>query len=178
MSRFRYLFVFATAAGCLQAQTAVTELKLQVVPASKKIRPLETAAIQVQAIGTVPDSAGNSRSGRLQRDGWKASVREADGGWLSKAFVFQGKEPNPIEYVDRKTSGFAAILGQQLNQYTVKDTMLYTAPAKPGRYTVHVELEGKAADMAIEVAADAPSQKPPEQKSFSPRNRRAIRIVS
>ena len=163
----RLMFAIVAGAAFAAGQSAVTELKLRVQPESAKVRPHETAAVQVQVYGTVTDKAGNVRSGRLQRDGWKASVVQPGGGWLTKPFLFQGGQPPTEAFVDQQTSTVGSLLGKGLGQYTVKDTFMYVAPAQPGKYTVVAELAGKRGEAVIEVTPDAPAQRAEEKLNFS-----------
>ena len=55
----------------------------------------------------------------------------------------------------------------------VQDAFLYTAPEKPGEYTLECNTEGVKGQMKAIVAADATSNVKPEQYSFQVEDHRA-----
>lgn len=145
-------------AAVARPQTAVTEIKLHTDPAEPRVRPLEHVVIQVRAYGRVGE-----RTGRIRRDGASLKV-EPGGGWISKPFRFQGEEDEP--FVEEFQSRVGQIFGQLTGQYVLQDAFLYTAPEQAGRYRVEATLEGKTAEVLIEVDPSAPSRRKPEKHSF------------
>jgi len=144
--------------GAARSQTAVTELKLHTDPAEPRVRPLEHVVIQVRVYGRVGE-----KTGRIRRDGASLKV-EAGGGWISKPFRFQGQEDEP--FLEEFQSRAGRIFGELAGQYVLQDAFLYTAPERPGRYKVEAELDGRTADIVIEVDRSAPSRRKPEKYNF------------
>lgn len=155
----------ALAAG-LAAQT-VTEVRLRVEPEARRIRPGETAIIQQRVYGTVTAKDGQEKSGRLQKAIGRVT---ASGGWVSKPFLFQGKETEAFVQAD---NGWASILTRGVGQFTVKDSVLFTAPEQEGRYRIEVDSEGRRETVEIEVSRAAPEQRTPEQFAFQGEKRPA-----
>lgn len=145
----------------LWGETKITELKLRVDPAEARVRPFETVMVQVLVYGTAGE-----RKGRLQSANWQIRLREEGGGWLSKPFKFQGQDSEA--FVEEQESSLLSIINRGVGQFTVKDTVLYTAPEKAGRYTVEVTSGSLRAETAIEVTADAASRLTAEKTSFGP----------
>lgn len=143
----------------LWAQTAVTEIKLHTDPADARVQPFEHVVLQVRAYGKVGE-----QTGRLRRDGASVKVVDAGGGWLSKPFKYQGQDDEP--FADEFQSRVGKIFGQLAGQYVLQDSVLYTAPEKPGRYRVEATLDGKTASVTIHVDPAAPSRRKPEKHSF------------
>jgi hypothetical protein len=145
----------------LAAQT-ITEIRLRVEPADRTIRPGESAVIQQRSYGKVTDSEGVEKSGRIQAPMGNA---RAGGGWLSKPFLHQGKDDEP--FLQTRT-GWQEILSRGVGQYTVKDSVLYTAPEKEGTYRVEIDANGLRQSVDIIVSNAAPPRRPPEQVTFPP----------
>ncbi len=145
--------------GKLGKQAAVTEIKLRTDPAESRVRPFETLVVQVRAYGKDGD-----KTVRLQRSVSQVRVKETAGGWVSKPFAFQGKEDE--KFFDEGKSAAWNIYNEATGQFVIKDSVLYTAPEKPGKYQIEAELEGKRASLEVEVAADAASRKRAETVSF------------
>jgi len=104
--------------GTIAAQDKVTEIKINVLPETKKIRPLETAVIQVQFFGAKAKQGvldkilvDESKSGQIQVNNWTAN---ASNGWLSKPFLFQAAG-------EKTKSGIDNFLRQGLNSVAAKD---------------------------------------------------------
>lgn len=157
-------FVFS---GSVSANDDVTEMKVIVNPASAKIRPLETAVIQIQFFGQkkkgfLSGILGADETGEKQRvesSDWKIILADAGGGWLSKPFLFQ-------ETGERTKSGLGNFIKQGLGSIAGKDAVLYTAPAKPGKYTLRITNKNLSEAIVIEVSNSAASSKPAEQIKF------------
>lgn len=143
----------------------VTEIRLRTDPPEARVRPFETLVVQVLAYGQ-----DGERKVRLRRTGAVMRVKEPGGGWLSKPFAFQGKDDEPFfeESQSRAWNIFAGASGQ----FVIKDSFLYTAPENPGKYHLAAELEGKQAEIEIEVSAVAPSRRKTETVNFPPESRR------
>ena len=159
--------IFAAAAlGTLWAapEVKVTALKFRCEPVSARIRPYENAVLQIQVSGESKAEDGSTRTGRLRKAAKTIVVATAGGGWTSKPFKFQGSDSG--EFIDQDRSNFRGILSGLAGEMLVQDSVLYTAPEKPGKYTLEAELEGVKASFTIEVAADAPTLRKPEKASF------------
>jgi|YNPMSStandDraft_1061717.scaffolds.fasta_scaffold00223_10 hypothetical protein len=145
----------------LGSKVPVTEIRLRTDPPGARVRPWETLVIQVLAYGQ-----NGEEKVRLRRTGASLRVRQPGGGWLSKPFAFQGKDDEKFfeESPSRAWNIFAGASGQ----FVIKDAVLYTAPEKPGKYVVQAELEGKQAEIEIEVSENVPSRKKPESFDFPP----------
>jgi hypothetical protein len=149
--------------GEIIAQETVTDIKISVLPATAKIRPLETAVIKMQFFGVkkkgVLDKvlADESKDGQIQIDNWKV---ETNGGWVSKPFLFQ-------ESGEKTKSGFDNFLKQGLNSIVPKDSILFTAPGKAGKYTIKISHGDLTREVTIEVSNAATSQKKAETTNFA-----------
>jgi hypothetical protein len=148
------------------AQVTISEIKLRTEPADARIRPFETAVIQVLVYGEVVGKDGEKTTGRLRRAGAQCKVVDSGGGWLSKPFKFQGNDDE--QFVEEYQTTAGRIFGSLSTQYVLQDSVLYTAPEKPGKYKVEATLEGKTAAVTIDVDPDAPSSRKPEKTSFPP----------
>ena len=146
-------------------QPAVERIEIHADPAPL-VRPFETITLQVRVYGTL-----DGQEGRLRRDGAELEIVEPDGGWLTKPFRYQGKDDE--EFLDEFQSTAGRIFGQLAGEFVLQDAVLYIAPEKPGRYTVRAELEGRRAEITIEVSRSAPSYKKPEKYSFGTERRPA-----
>ncbi|MEZ5344857.1 MAG: hypothetical protein R2681_04790 [Pyrinomonadaceae bacterium] len=147
------------------AQEKITEIKLRVYPQSAKIRPHETAVIQTEFYGTKKKGFLDRLIGdaleaktRIQSSNWKAAISD-NGGFLSKPFLFQ-------EEGEKTKSGFSNFIKQGLGAAASKDSVLYTAPAKPGKYTIKITNGGLSEDIAIEVSNSAPSSEADSKIAF------------
>ena len=156
-------FVFLTFCfSAVSAQDKITEIKINVLPATAKIRPMETATIQVEFFGEktnkgIFDSVtSDEKSGKLQISDWKAS---ASGGWISKPFLLQDAN-------EKTKSGFDNFIVQGLNSVAAKDSILFTAPSKIGKYTIKVTRGEMSKDVTIEVSNSAASQRKSETSNF------------
>lgn len=149
--------------GTIAAQDKVTEIKINVLPETKKIRPFEAAVIQVQFFGEKAKKQGvldkiladESKSRQIQVNSWTAN---SNGGWISKPFLFQAGE-------NTKT-GIDNFLRQGLNSVAAKDSVLFTAPEKVGKYAVKITQENLTKEVVIEVSTSAASQKKEEAANF------------
>ncbi|MGB9605081.1 MAG: hypothetical protein ACPL88_04295, partial [Bryobacteraceae bacterium] len=149
----------------LGKKLAVTEIRLRTDPPGARVRPLETLVIQVRTYG----QSGEEKV-RLRRGDARTKIREPQGGWLSKPFAFQGKDEE--KFFEESQSKAWNIFAGATGEFVIKDAFLYTAPESPGRYHIEAELEGKRAEIEIEVTQDAPSRRKPEKVNFPPYPRR------
>jgi hypothetical protein len=157
------LFLVFLCFGKNVAQQQVTAIKINVSPATAKIRPLETAVIQVQFSGKkkkgVLDGifSDSDKNGQVESDDWTANASD---GWISKPFLFQ-------ETSEKNGTSLDNFLRQGLNSVASKDSILYTAPEKTGRYAIKITQGNLTKTVTIEVTNSAISQKKPEVVSFS-----------
>ena len=147
----------------LAQQVQVTKLEINTVPADRRVRPFENVAVQVLIFADVTDKDGKKKNGRVRQNGARFRIKEKDGGWLSKPFLFQGDDKVPV--MSEGDSRLSELLGVAQN-FVIQDTVLYTAPEKQGKYTVEVTLGGKQAQSAIEVSSKAPSYRKAERTNF------------
>ncbi len=157
------LFLSFSCFGNLFAQQQVTAIKINVFPAAAKIRPLETAVIQVQFSGKKKKGildgifTDENKNGQSETENWTANT---NGGWLSKPFLFQ-------ETSEKNGTSLDNFLRQGLNSVAPKDSILYTAPAKIGKYAIKITHENLTKTVAIEVTNAAVPQKKPETDNFA-----------
>ena len=147
--------LFTLFAVSLAAKDTITEMKVKVTP--EKIRPFETAVIRVEFFGTkkkgfLDNLVGGSASkkAKLQSSKWTA-VRSTKLGWLSKPFLFQKKG-------EKTKSGFGNFLKQGLGAASSKDSILFTAPAKPGTYKVKITQGSLTKEVSVVVSKSASGQ--------------------
>ncbi|MEZ5427087.1 MAG: hypothetical protein R2747_12530 [Pyrinomonadaceae bacterium] len=152
------LLIGVICSGAIRAGDDVTDMEVVVTPSSAKIRPLETAVIQVKLYGKKKKgllggllSADEGSKQRVQSNDWKISLPES-GGWLSKPFLFQ-------EDGERTKTGFENFVKQGLGAIASKDSILYTAPEKPGKYKIKITHGNLSEEITIEVSNSALSAK-------------------
>jgi hypothetical protein len=129
-----------------------------------RLRPLGSTVIQVKVYGSFLAKDGKSTDGRLQQAGWTIRAVGGDAGWITKPFRFQGKDTEA--FVDIPSGGLGSIFRSTAGQYTVKDSVVYHAPAKAGRYKVQASLGNVSGEVEIEVDANAPATFPPQSYTF------------
>ena len=144
-------------------QLPVSEIKLRTDPADARVRPYENIVIQVLAYGEASEGDAK-RKVRLQKSEAKFRVVDSGGGWLSKPFRFQGNETEP--FYQAAGGRLSAILGRATGDYVLQDAVMYTAPERPGKYTVEAQLDGKTASILVDVDRGAPSRRPRETTAF------------
>jgi len=167
-SAFAQLDQLGQQVGRLGQNRNSTVKRLEFNVESLKIRPLASTIVQVKVYGEVPiKDSTETRSGRLQEGGWTLALNPAnDGGWLSKAFKYQGKDTEG--FVSDSGGLIGSIFRSATNQFTLKDSVVYHAPAKPGRYKIVATLGSITAETEIEVDASAPSSYTPQLYTFGP----------
>ncbi len=150
-------FIFILLAFSGTALSQVTSIELNVFPKTAKIRPLETAIVQAEFYGTkkkglfgnmLGDADGDK--GRVQSNNWKVDLTTSNSGWLSKPFLFQ-------EEGEKVKSGLENFIKQGLGAASGKDSVLFTAPNKPGKYTIKITEGNLSKEVTIEVSNSAPS---------------------
>ncbi len=158
-----FLFFMAGWVPGIFAQETVARIELFTQPESRRIRPFESMVVQLRAFAERTDTEGKEQSVRLKKNIENVRLLESSGGWLSKPFLFQGNEvlSSELKGFDR----LASLLGTA-ETFVWQDSILYSAPEKPGNYHIEVTLEGKQAQAEIIVAADAPSARKSETVSF------------
>jgi len=144
----------------------VTEIALRTDPADGRVRPLETLVIQVLAYGK-----DGEQKVRLRRGEARVKVKEPGGGWVSKAFAYQGKDEE--NFFDESKSAVWGVFARTSAEFVIKDAFLYTAPETAGKYHIAAELEGKQAEVEVEVTPEAASRRKPEKISFPAESRRS-----
>lgn len=171
MKLFKLLLLFFFVVN-LAAQEKVNDVKISVYPASAKIRPLETAVIQVRFYGEKKKdifdmvNKDDAEKGRLQISDWTANVENANGGWLSKSFLLQSKDEKGNDV--RLGTGLDNLLKQSLSSVAAKDAVLFTAPERAGKYKVKIARGEIVKEVVIEVSNNAPSSKKEEAEKFPP----------
>ena len=153
--------VFLLCTAVATAQVSVTGAKVNADP-EPRVRPFETLMLQVRVYGQ-RSNANGTEMGRLLRGGPKVTVVEG-GGWVSKPFKYPGKDDET--FLQERASTFGGIFQSLTKDYVVQDTVLYTAPEKPGKYKVSADIEGQKGEIEIEVTSSAPTHKKPEKVSF------------
>ena len=145
---------------CAQ-EPVLKEVRLRTDPPQARLQPLESLVVQVLVYGEI-EEGGERRRVRLQRMGARMRIRQRDGGWLSKPFRFQGRDDEPF-YEKEGLSLGERILNRAAGDFVLQDSFLYTAPDRPGRYTLEAELDGKRDSITVEVDLRAPTSRDPER---------------
>jgi hypothetical protein len=141
----------------------IRSLRIETDPKEARVRPLESIVLQVKVYGDVVEG-GTRRSGRLRVAGALVEVVEPGGGWISKPFKYQGTDTEP--FVEESDSAVGRIFKAVVGDFVLQDAVLYTAPEKPGKYTVRALLEGVNAEATITVDPTAPPRRKPEAYAF------------
>lgn len=142
---------------------SVDEIRLRSDPAEARVRPLESLTIQARAYAKVAQDGESSRKVRVRQERTRYKLNGSNSGWISKPFRFQGRDDEPFYQSEGRLE---QILGAAFNQFVLQDSVLYTAPEKPGRYRIDAEVEGKKASITVVVDSRAPARKPREEHSF------------
>lgn len=160
MRTINLLFFFCS---LLAAQDAkVTRIAIQAEPGTK-LRPNESAVLLVKVYGEIA-GVNDNKEGRVRQTGWNINVFPNDGGWLSKAFKYQGKDTEPV--IEAAASRFTSIFRGVTGQFLQKDAVVYHAPSAPGKYRVEAAIGSVRGSVEFEVAEDAPAQSKPERWTF------------
>lgn len=168
MKLFKILLLFIFSAN-LFAQDKINDVKINIFPSSAKIRPLEAAVIQVQFFGEKKKDIfdkvlkDESKKGQIQVSDWTANLES--GGWLSKPFLLQTKDEKGND--SRLNSGLDNLLKQGIFSISAKDSVLFTAPEKTGKYKVKITQGNITKEIVIEVSNSASSSKKAENAKFA-----------
>ncbi len=163
--------ILATASRQSDRNARVTAVRLRCVPQDCRVRPLENMVLQAVVDGEVMVSGSSDpRKGRIRRPPGPAKVLEADGGFVTKPFKFQGSEGNGADNFVDSSGTFGSIFGKVTQDYLLQDSFVYAAPEKAGEYTVECVTEGIKATVKIKVDPTAPSTKVIEEYTFPPEN--------
>jgi hypothetical protein len=147
-----------------QNQGTPRRIEFNVDPATKKLRPGETAVVQIKVYGEVSGARG-VREGRLRHVGWKLNQAK-DAGWTSKPFRFQGRDNEG--FVEGEGSMLGSIFRGMSSQFTMKDSIVYQAPEKPGKYKLEASIGSVVGEVEFEVDAAAPARTMAEKVNFGP----------
>ena len=148
----------------IPVQAQAQELEIHLQDGAAQIRPLESVVVQVRAFQTEEDEEGNETRVRILPPPLQFHLKSEGGGWLSKPFrnqvdSFQGRESD---------QGWKSILGNLGRSLISSDSVLYTAPEKPGTYRLVAGSEGQTASVDLKVTPSAPSRKTKEKTNFRP----------
>ena len=157
---FLALTIIFVSFGFAYAKDKITKIELKVLPATAKVRPFETAIIKTEFYGSKKKKGlfgslfgkNKSETTRVQSSDWKVSLRTKNSGWISKPFLFQKKG-------EKTKSGFENFIKQSLGAASSKDAILYTAPAKQGKYTIRITEGNLSKEISITVSNSAATSK-------------------
>ncbi len=143
-------------------QAQAQELEIHLQDGGERIRPLESVVLQLRAFQTEEDEEGNEKRVRVLPASVQFDLKSESGGWLSKPFrnqvdSFKGRDSE---------EGWKSILGNLGRSLISSDSVLYTAPDKPGTYRVAASSEGQTVSLDLKVARSAASRRKKEATSF------------
>ena len=148
------------------ADPLLSQIRLRTDPEVARVRPFESLVVQVLAYGELTDEEGQTKKVRLRMGAADLAVKGADAGWLSKPFRYQGKEEEP--FYEKEGAGLGGVIfGRAQSDFVLKDSVLYTAPAKAGNYQIEADIDGKTASITVTVDPNAPSRRQREKVRFS-----------
>jgi len=139
-------------------QIPVSRIEIVVIP--EKIRCFETAVIQVKAYAEIVDRHGNKQTIRLRRSPDYIRILGKDRGWLSKPFLSQ------TDRVQLQEDSSSKPLLDVTEDVSMKDSVLYSALEKTGKFEIEASLDGKKEKCEIEVSSAAPTQRQQEKIIF------------
>ena len=162
------MLALANLAVSASAKDTITKIELKVLPATAKIRPHETAIIRAEFFGKKKKKGlfgslfGNNKNktSKLQSNDWKVALKTENSGWISKPFLFQ-------EAGEKAATGFEKFIKKSLNVASSKDAILYTAPAKEGKYTIKITEGNLSKEISIVVSNSVPTSKELEISVFT-----------
>lgn len=99
------------------------------------------------------------KKSKVQSNDWQVHLTRANSGWISKPFLFQ-KEGEKIK------SGFGSFITQGFGAASSKDSILFTAPNRPGKYRIKITEGSLSKEVIITVSNSAASSKKAEKTSF------------
>ena len=148
------------------ADPLLSEIRLRTDPEDARVRPFETLVVQVLAYGDLTDEDGLKKKVRLRKGAANLVVKGSDPGWLSKPFRYQGKEDE--SFYQQEGAGLGAVIfGRAQSNFVLKDSVLYTAPAKAGNYQIEADIDGKTASITVTVDPNAPPTRQREGVKFA-----------
>ena len=148
------LFIVVVSGGAYALpKDVITEIKLNVYPADGKIGQNESAVLHAEFFGKKKRGfferilgTGEAKTSKISSNEWKIEILTENGGIFSKRFLFQTEE-NKIK------GGWVGFVSQGYNSITSKDAVLFTAPSKPGKYTVRLTHGSLRKEVTINVIA-------------------------
>ncbi len=158
----------------MPGQVEARDLEIHLQDGDKRIRPLESVVLQLRVFQTEEDEEGNEQRVRVLPSSLQFDLKSKSGGWLSKPFrnqvdTFQGRDAG------QSWTSILSNLGRSLVSF---DSVLYTAPEKPGTYRVEASSGGDTARLDLEVAPSAPSRRKEESTTFRPQSCRRARYLT
>ncbi len=164
MQNHRSLPGFILFLPLILAPVQAQELEIHLQDGDAQIRPLESVVLQVRAFQREEDEEGNETRVRVLPPSVRFGLKSKSEGWLSKPFrnqvdSFQGQGSG---------QGWKSWLGNFGRSLISFDSVLYTAPEKPGAYRVTADSEGQTVSLDLKVTPSAPSRKTREKTSFRP----------
>ncbi len=131
----------------------ITEIKLNLYPSEGRIGPNQTVVLHAEFFGTKKKGffesllgINESKKTKLQSNDWKIEIVTPNGGVLSKRFLFQQED-------QKLKGGWETFVSQGIGAASAKDAVLFTAPAKAGRYKVRLTEGALSREAEIEVVA-------------------------
>lgn len=165
LRKILFVFILISFSGTALAQ--VTSIELNVYPKNATIQPLETAVIQAEFYGKKKKGLFSSIFGnsdgdksKVQSNDWKVSISGQNSGWVSKPFLFQDEN-------EKVKGGIENFIKQGLGAGSGKDSILYTAPGKAGKYTIKITEGNLSKQITITVSNSAKSTKNIETSTFN-----------
>jgi hypothetical protein len=150
----------------IPAQDKITEMNVVALPETLKIRPLERAVFQVEffgpkkkgLLGSIFGGGGDEEKSPVQSSNWKVEIIGGHG-LLSKPFLYQ-------EEGEKIKAGFENFLKQGIGAASAKDSVVYTAPEKPGKYILKFTEGNLSRQITIEVTNAAATRIEKETSVF------------
>ena len=154
-----FILAFLSFSGAALGKDKITRINLVTYPESASVKVGESLIIKAEFFGTkkkkgllgsLLGSADSGKESALSTSDWKLELVTKNGGLLSKRFLFQ-------EEKEKLKGGFAGFLSQGLGAVSSKDSVLYTAPARPGKYIVKLTHGSLTKTKTITVVAGKPT---------------------
>ncbi len=144
--------------GAAQGQ----ELEIHLQEGDNRLRPLESVILQLRAFDVVEDEDGNKERVRVLPASVRFVLKGESGGWLSKPF----RDPDDDFRGPSSGGGWKSLLGSFGRSMINFDSVLYTAPEKPGTYRVEAISDEQSVEIDLNVTPSARSRKPAEKVDF------------
>ncbi len=148
----------------------VRELELRTIPSDARVRPFDSIAVQVIALGSPSGEPTGFERTRLNRGLAAFHLRDSRAGWLSKPFRFQGLDEQPWRAGPRRGSE-ARLSTMSARLSILQDTVLFTAAGREGEAVLTATLDGIAESILIRVDSEAPALTADERVRFGPQPR-------